>query len=215
MTYLEAVNNILVRLREDQVTSVTQTDYSSLIGSFVNDSKRIVEDAFNWGALTSFIPINTVGGTSNYSVTGSGKRFRVVEILDTTNKYELKNVPLSFIKQQQYLATNTNSQPMYYAFNGVDSSGDTKVELYPTPNSIYTLVFHLIVPQATLTTGSTVISVPEEPIILGAYSMALVERGEDQGLTSSEVTTLYRIALADAIAIESGRQCENEVWSAT
>lgn len=214
MTYLEAVNNILVRLREDQVTSVTQTDYSSLIGSFVNDSKRIVEDAFNWNALTSFITVNTSGGTSNYTITGSGHRFRVVEVLDSTNKYELKNVPISWIKQQQVLGTNTDSQPMYFAFNGIDASGDTKVELFPTPNSSCALIFHLVVPQATLTTGSTVISAPFDPIILGAYAMALVERGEDQGLTSSEATTLYRIALADAIAIESGRFCENEVWSA-
>ena len=32
MTYLELVNDILIRLREAEVESVAQTDYSKLIG---------------------------------------------------------------------------------------------------------------------------------------------------------------------------------------
>ena len=42
MTYLELVNDVLVRLRETTVSTVTQTAYSSLIGKFVNDGKRQV-----------------------------------------------------------------------------------------------------------------------------------------------------------------------------
>ena len=37
MTYLELVNDVLARLREQQVTTVNLTTYSSLIGKFVND----------------------------------------------------------------------------------------------------------------------------------------------------------------------------------
>ncbi len=46
-TYLSMVNDVLTRLRESTVSSVTQNDYSSLIGSLVNDAKREVEDAWN------------------------------------------------------------------------------------------------------------------------------------------------------------------------
>jgi hypothetical protein len=45
MTYLELVNDVLVRLRETTVSSVSETSYSSLIGKFVNDAKRQIEDA--------------------------------------------------------------------------------------------------------------------------------------------------------------------------
>ena len=46
-TYLDLVNDVLVRLREAQVTSVSQNGYSSLIGALVNDAKRETEDAWN------------------------------------------------------------------------------------------------------------------------------------------------------------------------
>jgi hypothetical protein len=42
MTYLELVNAVLRRLRVDQVTSVAETDYSLLIGDFINDAKSSV-----------------------------------------------------------------------------------------------------------------------------------------------------------------------------
>ena len=46
-TYLTLVNSVLKRLLEKTVTSVSQNQYSHLIGEFVNDAKREVEDAWN------------------------------------------------------------------------------------------------------------------------------------------------------------------------
>ena len=51
MTYLELVNDVLVRLRETTVVTVSETSYSSLIGKFVNDAKRQIEDAYAWNVL--------------------------------------------------------------------------------------------------------------------------------------------------------------------
>ena len=48
MTYLQLVNKVLVRLREDQVTSVASNDYSLLVGEFVAQAASEVEDAWNW-----------------------------------------------------------------------------------------------------------------------------------------------------------------------
>jgi len=79
-TYLQAVNDVLTRLREQTVTTVALTDYSQLIGKFVNDAKRQVENAFNWNALRQTISINTVAGTSNYTLTGAGQNFRVEDL---------------------------------------------------------------------------------------------------------------------------------------
>jgi hypothetical protein len=59
MTYLELVNDVLARLREQQVTTVNLTTYSSLIGKFVNDAKRQVEDAYDWNALGQDINVTT------------------------------------------------------------------------------------------------------------------------------------------------------------
>ena len=71
MTYLDLINNVLRRLREDQVVTVNGTDYSSLIGDLVNDAKKVVENSFDWTALRDAITISTASGTSEYSITGS------------------------------------------------------------------------------------------------------------------------------------------------
>ena len=82
MTFLQLVNDVLVRLRETEVNSVQDTLYSKLIGKLINDSKRRVENAFDWNALGSMITVTTVSGTTNYSIVGSGGRFRTLQVLD-------------------------------------------------------------------------------------------------------------------------------------
>ena len=211
MTYLEIVNDVLARLRESPVTAWNQTTYSTLIGTFVNDSKRQVEDAFNWSALRTVISVTTAAGTSTYTLTGSGVKARIAEVNDVTNKYRLRNMPISMILDVQQLTTQTNSNPGYYAFNGT-SGGDLVVELNPTPNGIYTIKFNCYVPQATLISSSTTLTVPYEPVVAGAYARALVERGEDGGLSSSEAYALYKSILADAISLESARFIENDCF---
>ena len=212
MTYLQAVNQVLIRLRENQVSTVTQTAYSTLIGQFVNDFKRQVEDAWTWVALDTTLTVTTTPGTSEYVVTGSGRRFKDNSVNDITNQARLSNVPSRWIEDQQQLTNVQNGDPIYYAWSGWDGT-DSKVLLYPTPDGTYTLKFNLCAAQATLTNDSDVILVPEEPIILGAYARALAERGEDGSLNSSEAFGLYKSSLSDWIALESSRQDENSSWS--
>jgi len=86
MTYLDLINNVLRRLREDTVTTANATDYSSLIGDLVNDAKRVVEDAFDWTALRESITVNTVSGTDTYSLTGSGDLAVIKDVMNTTSQ---------------------------------------------------------------------------------------------------------------------------------
>lgn len=213
MTYLEAVNEVLTRLRESSVLTVTQTAYSSLIGVFVNDAKRQVEDAFNWDALSTTLTFTTVSGTSNYTVTGTGLRFKDADVNDTTNQAKIRNVPIKWIQDQQQLSQVQNGQPCYFAWNGTDGT-DAKMELYPTPDGAYTIKVNLYVMQAKLTSDSTSISILPDAVVMFAYARALAERGEDGGLASSEAYGLAKGILADQIAIESGRFVENDCWVA-
>ena len=43
-TYLSLMNNVLRRLREDEVAEVTQTTYSKMVGDYINDAKSLVQD---------------------------------------------------------------------------------------------------------------------------------------------------------------------------
>jgi len=212
-TYLQMVNEVLARLRESSVTSVSTSAYSTLIGHFVNDAKRQVEDAWNWDALSATLPVTTVAGTSSYTVTGAGRRHKDVSVNDASNKVRLTNVANKWIQDQQQLSTVTNGIPCYYAWNGFDGT-DSKVELFPTPDGIYTVNFNLNVPQVNLSGDSDIITVPPEPVISGAYARALVERGEDGGLSSGEAYGLYKSILSDYISIEKERYAEYDTWVA-
>jgi len=107
------------------------------------------------------------------------------------------------------------SAPVNYAFNGVDGSYDTKVTLYPVPDAVYTVKFSLAVPQATLASNATVVQVPDVLVAQNAYARALVERGEDGGLTSSEAYSLYKAMLSDYIALEGTRYPDRGEFVAT
>jgi len=207
-TYLQAVNDVLVRLREAEVSTVSETTYSALIGKFVNDAKRQVEDAYEWNVLGTTVTITTTSGTYSYSMTGAGQKFRVQDAINSTSKISLVNIP--FVTMNRYLnfGTPSNSIPMYYTFDGVDSNYDTKVTLFPIPDGVYSIPFSLIIPQAVLSSDSTVIGVPSELIVQSAYARALVERGEDGGLSSSEAYQLYKSMLSDYIATEATRYPE-------
>lgn len=212
-TFLQATNAVLSRLRENEVSTVTANAYSKLIGKYVNDAKRAVEDAWNWDALQTSLTVTTTPGTSLYVVTGSGRRHKDVTVNDTTNRTPLSNVPAQWITNQQELSNVQNGAPVYYAWNGTDGT-DSKMEFYPTPDGTYTIKVSACVPQADLSSDSDVITIQSEAIIQGAYARAVAERGEDGGLSSSEAIALYRNILADQIAIEATRQCENDAWVA-
>jgi hypothetical protein len=203
-TYLDLVNDVLVRMREPQVTSVSENTVSSLVGKYINDAKRQVSDAYDWDAFNTAITVTTTAGsTGPYSITGAGVRYKTIDVINTTNYYVLS--PLS---HQQY-------DSFYYTVKGVDSSGDIKVVFWPVPDAVYNIRFSLIVPEAEFSTDSSTTLLAKEPIVLGAFARALVERGEDGGLSSSEAYALYKSSLADLISLELARSPENDTFEAT
>lgn len=214
MTYLELINDVLVRLREATVSTPTETNYSSLIGKFVNDAKRQIEDAFAWNILGQTLTVTTASGTASYSLTGAGQKFQVTNVLNVTSNLTMRNISADSMNRKQNFTPTVNAVPTEYAFDGVDGSYDTKVTLYPKPDGVYSLKFFLTIPQATLSTASTVVLVPDVLVVQNAYARALVERGEDGGLTSSEAYALYRSMLSDYIALEGTRFPDNDGFDA-
>jgi len=212
--YIQLVNDVLIRLREPEVTSVQENGYSKLIGKFVNDAKRQAEDAYNWNALSDTLSATTTSGVFNYILVGSGQRFRVIDVIDDTSNNFLELKTTNEMDKLFLIDTTQTNQPMYYNFNGVDSNGDTQVDLYPIPNGAYNLRFNIIKPQEALTTDASSLLIPYEPVIFGALARAIAERGEDGGLNSNEIYQLYKQSLGDAIALESGRYLEEDSWTA-
>ena len=214
MTYLQLINNVLIRLRETQVSTNNETTYSTLIGLLVNDAKRQIEDSFGWNVLGTTVTITTVASTYVYSLTGAGQKFQVQDAINVTSNVGLQNITFVEMNRYQNLVPTTNGLPQYYSFDGVDGNGDTQVVLYPRPDGVYSIPFSLTVPQAALAADATSVLVSDSLVVQNAYARALVERGEDGGLNSSEAYQLYRGMLADQIALEGTRYPENQEFLA-
>lgn len=212
-TYLQLVNAVLTRLREDTVTSVSSNNYSELIGILVNEAKREVEDAHSWNAMKTTVTFTTTTGGFSYTLTGAGQRFTVVDVYNTTSDIQMHQVSTSYMNNL-IIANGQQGDPYWYNFNGSDSNGDTQVDIYPIPNGAYDCYFNLIVPQSDLVNDTDTLYIPDEPVILNAYARAALERGEDNGLTSSEAYSLARRSLGSHIAIELSRHSEETMWSA-
>jgi hypothetical protein len=214
MTYLQLINDVLARLRETQVSTSNETPYSTLIGKFVNDAKRQIEDAYAWNVLGQTLTITTTPGTYVYSMTGAGQKFQVMDAINTTSNVGLRNISFVDMNRFQNFVPSISGIPEYYSFDGVDNSGDTKVVLYARPDNVYNILFSLTVPQAPLSVDGTFVLVPDVLVVQNAFARALVERGEDGGLASSEAYQLYRAMLSDYIALEGTRYPENQEFVA-
>lgn len=212
MNYIELVNDVLIRLREPEATSVSDNAYVKLIARYVNDAKRQAEDAYNWNSLSETLSAVTGADIFNYVLEGSGQRFRVIDVLNDTSNTMMTNAPTLWMDEKFLLTTPQVGVPKYYNFNGTDSNGDTQVDLYPIPGGVYNIRFNIIRPQVPLVAESDILLIPSEPVIFGALARAQAERGEDGGVASSETYALYRQSLADAIALESGRYIEESQW---
>lgn len=212
MTYLQIINAVLRRLRESEVTDVNETDYSKLIGEYVNSVKKEVEAAWDWNALRTTLTLNTEADVFNYTLIGSGSRFRVSDVVNDTSDFMLQARSAAWMNKHFLTSNAPKSTPTFYSFNGVDSNLDSAVDLFPIPDGEYTLRFNVTIPQEDLVDNVDVLSIPSEPVVQGVLARAISERGEDGGRMSNDQYMLYRSALADEIAIEAGRFPEETIW---
>jgi hypothetical protein len=210
MTYLEIVNRVLRRLRENEVSTVNETPYSRLVGDFINVVKREVEDSWNWSVLRTTLTATTAADVFNYVLNGSGTRIRVLDVINDTDNVFIEQRSTRWFDQQFLIADQQKGSPLYYNFNGVTANGDSQVDFYPIPDGVYNLRINCVVPQPELTLDTDVISVNAQLVIEGTIARAISERGEDGGYQEQEQR--YLNMGADLIAIESGQRLDELVW---
>lgn len=212
MTFLEAVNSVLRRLREDEVTNYNETDYSKMVGDFINDAKSQIEKAWDWSQNRSIITVNAVASTSTYTLTGFGQEGKIISAWNDTTNEELFSRSQAYFDRQNYSGAGVEAAPKYYTFRGEDASDDSKVELYPTPDDSYSLKFNCVVPQAELAANATVIQVPWRPVVLLAVAMLAEEKGETGGISSARYFEMADIALSDSLAMDMQKQSYEHIW---
>jgi len=219
MTYRELINQVLIRLREDTIPinwsgaindSSTVSAYHKVIGALINDSKRSVESYHDWLNLRETVSFNTVAGTKNYNLS-SGQEIKILDVVNNTTGIHLNQVSKVYINSVKYPTENTG-EPLYYAFNGSDASNNLKVDLSPVPTTVDTLDFEIIKHQDSLTSASTILKVPFQPVILGAWARAIAERGEDGGTQSSLAAVEANESLKQSVILDSGNTQYESDW---
>lgn len=212
MTYLQLVNSVLRRLREDEVTSVSQNSYSKLIGEFVNDSKRTVEDAYDWTALRDTLTVSTESTAFNYTLVGSGNRMKILDVANDTSNFFLQYRTSHWMNNAFLINDAPTGTPQFYSFNGVDANGDNGVDLYPKPDGVYQVRFNAVLRTDDFTVDTDNMLIPSSPVVQLATALGARERGETGGTSAAELFALADRTLADAIAFDAAQHPEETIW---
>tara|TARA_R110000823_G_scaffold199628_9_gene330730 strand:- start:1079 stop:1936 length:858 start_codon:yes stop_codon:yes gene_type:complete len=113
MTYLQLINSVLVRLREEQITAEqfegAANPYWAFIGSAVNDAKDRVEDAWQWGALRGTDSVILDDTNANNIVVDQG-------VITQFNYYEGNTIALPNSIDSHYIIHGVYSFPLFSQF---------------------------------------------------------------------------------------------------
>ena len=215
-TYLQIVNKVLVRLREAQVSTVSETTYSALIGALVNRVKTELEDTWRWHALRDTYLVTCTPGTATYVLTGSGPDAVILDAYNTSTQQAMMPATVKTMNDRFFgVSTPTTGRPSEYIPAGMNASFDLSIDIWPVPTQADALKFNLYLPQAELSSDSDVPRVPIVPLVEGAVARAIAERGDDGGVVIQSQESLYRELVASAVARDAAKDESELNWDAS
>ena len=217
-TYLNIVNEVLKRMREDEVGGVESDARARVIGALVNVAKEEVENAWNWTVLKTDLTLNTTYGYDVDYLTGSTARTRLIktefaeEGYNVTSRCVLQRVPNGWMDRNRLLSSVAYGSPSKFSVAGRHADGRLKLRFDKMPDAVYQLVFPVIQPQDPLSADDDLLTVPWRPVIEKAYLFAIMERGEDVGQSSTDHGLVIRQAMADAIGSDVEKIDDEDIW---
>ena len=213
MNYLNAINRVLRRLREDEVASVTSNTYAKLVGDYVNDAVRLVEDSWDWSVLRKEIAVDTVADQREYNLSGVSQMFKTLSVANQTQKCFVDAGTEAGLQEDKFVNTANATVPSNYVYTGyVENVGGMGVAFYPVPDKVYNLKFNVVDRSEELTEATDNILVPYLPVIQFATAMAAEERGETGGASAQALYALAKSSLADAISMDAARFPTETIW---
>ncbi len=212
-TYLSLMNNVLRRLREDEVSEVTQTTYSKMVGDYINDAKTLVQDAHDWSTLRKTVIVPTVEDITEYSLTGAGERVKLYSAINDTSNFFMHYETPNWFSNAYYISGEVSGTPDSYTFSGVDDNDDTKVRVFPKPSGVFSLRFDVCSREPNLTADADATVLPSMPIIHQAVALLARERGETGGTTTQDYFIIADKYLSDAIAQDAYKNPEEFIYT--
>jgi hypothetical protein len=213
MNYLQVVNNVLRRMRENEVSTVTESVYSTMVGDYVNDAYTLISDAWDWSAFRTTLTIETVADIFNYVLVDSQNRIKMLSFLNDSSNWFMKYKPQVWMDNVFLNNDPLKGAPQYFTYNGVDLNGDTQIDIYPIPDGVYTLRYNCILRPENLTSDTDKILIPSQPLIHMSIALLSRERGETGGASAAELYNIADRYLGDAIALDAHKHPEELIWN--
>jgi len=213
MTYLQLVNSVLRRLREDEVATVDQNSYSRLVGELVNEAKETVENSWDWTGLRTTVVVPTVKSTYLYTIVDSQNKIKVLNVVNDTGNVFMARRGSSWMRNLFLNQEPPESSPQYYNLKTLDANGDNVFEVYPIPDGVYDLNFSIVKREGYFTEDTDKLKVPTQPVLLLATALAARERGETGGTSAAEQFGLADRSIADAIAYDAAQHPDETIWT--
>lgn len=223
MTQLEMINKILLRLREDDVTTITENDYARLIGAFINDAKADLEDInHSWSQYETEIDVAILAdGTRTYDLTGTNDRSYLLRSgrpgydqmpmafdITTDEMTWLNDISLKDLRASRALQNDvTSDRPTLFSIQADNDLGDGwKIQLVWGSDTARSWRMYWHVPQADLalngTDDNTQILLPNRPIELRALAYAINEREIAQDPASQKAWARSTDSIAAALELD-------------
>lgn len=148
-SYLQLVNDVLVRMRETPVSSVQQSSYSALIGALVNDAKREVEDSWQWSSLLDYLTFNCIAGISSYETNTMLTRYAAPPISATNGAGERARLWLDATESEPLLFNVTTKFERRLKYEPVLNDQVTKLQILNSPGGPYAVPSRWQIAQST------------------------------------------------------------------
>jgi len=214
MTYLQMVNGVLTRLREDNVTTVDGNDdvVVLLVKDFINDAKRQVENAHTWTALATEWEFTTTPNDSSVVLTNTASSCIIDYIYDDSG-VELNQADRAYVRKQSKQAGSTTNTPRVFCIDGVGPNSDLKLKLFPTPKEAEDYTVYGFKGSEDLTADTDTCHIAPLAVIYMATAMAARERGEVGGQTPGELLLLAKEYLLSAVAQDATNSDLENIWT--
>lgn len=238
MTYLEMVNEVLVRMREDEITSVDDPNnepQQKLVCKFVSDAHRQVAMAHTWNASRKLWVVDLIAGQPTYKLADTAESAAIYTVRWAGSNTTLKEANQRWLSEYK-VKTGT---PWYYSTGFVEGNALT-LRLHPIPDignsaagpvSEYnmgeyeeaeyngqpygdhtTLVVEGYRSPLRLSKDDDRINLPIEPVMYYSLAYSSRERGEVGGQSSVELFSLASNFLSESIAWDVNNSDLEYIW---
>lgn len=215
-TRLTILNKILRKLRETEATTVADSAYTKLLGQFINDGMDEVSENHDWTSLNHEIVVSLTASTFEYDLTATSEKSQLLfdnderpvaflfdDVNDTDTNGQMRLISeAKRYRNYQGDRSLENLEPIDFSLVMAADGDNWLIRLWPAPSASRTLRINFWTPQAELTLtsadDSTEIIIPNRPVELYAYGMALNERGEELGEPGNLAERNYLNALGAA-----------------